>query len=45
MDHQQAAAEGSFSGKPIAHKFCGFLLDMDGTLIDSTDAIEKHWRQ
>lgn len=23
--------------------FAGFLLDMDGTIIDSTTAIVKHW--
>lgn len=23
--------------------FDGFLFDMDGTIIDSTDAVVKHW--
>ena len=39
------AEEGSFSAPASTHVFAGFLLDLDGTIIDSTDAIEKHWRK
>ncbi|KAF4505174.1 hypothetical protein G6O67_007149 [Ophiocordyceps sinensis] len=28
---------------PQQHSFSGFLFDMDGTIIDSTTAIVKHW--
>ena len=27
------------------HAFAGILFDLDGTLIDSTDAIIKHWHK
>jgi hypothetical protein len=27
------------------HSFAAVLIDMDGTLIDSTDAIVKHWHK
>lgn len=30
---------------PQVHSFAGLLFDMDGTLIDSTDAIVKHWHK
>ncbi|KAJ4417089.1 DL-glycerol-3-phosphatase [Gnomoniopsis sp. IMI 355080] len=33
----------SFSSPPVQASFHGFLFDMDGTIIDSTSAIEKHW--
>lgn len=28
---------------PVQVSFDGFLFDMDGTIIDSTAAVEKHW--
>ncbi|CAN8098802.1 unnamed protein product [Discula destructiva] len=33
----------SFTATPVRASFDGFLFDMDGTIIDSTSAIEKHW--
>lgn len=33
----------SFSAPPVRASFHGFLFDMDGTVIDSTAAVEKHW--
>ncbi|KAL9116927.1 MAG: hypothetical protein Q9187_006544 [Circinaria calcarea] len=38
------AAEPS-KGLPETHAFAGILFDLDGTLIDSTDAIVKHWHK
>ena len=36
---------GSFTS-PIQHlQFVGILLDMDGTIVDSTDAVIKHWQK
>ena len=36
---------GDFRGKTEVHTFAGFLFDLDGTLIDTTDAITKHWEK
>lgn len=33
----------AYSGSPIKVSFDGFLFDMDGTIIDSTPAVVKHW--
>ncbi|KAK0884710.1 DL-glycerol-3-phosphatase [Friedmanniomyces endolithicus] len=33
----------AFSAPPSTHSFAALLFDMDGTLIDSTPAIIKHW--
>lgn len=33
----------NFSAPPSTHYFDGLLFDFDGTIIDSTDAIVKHW--
>lgn len=32
-----------FTGKAEVLTFAGILFDMDGTIVDSTDAIVKHW--
>jgi len=32
-----------YSAPPLQVTFDGFLFDMDGTIIDSTDAVVKHW--
>lgn len=32
-----------FSAPAETHEFDGLLFDNDGTIIDSTAAIEKHW--
>ena len=37
--------ESSFDAPPQVHSFLGILLDFDGTIIDSTDAIVKHWHK
>ncbi|KAL8771181.1 MAG: hypothetical protein Q9209_003352 [Squamulea sp. 1 TL-2023] len=36
---------GTFSGPAEIHQFAGFLFDMDGTIVDSTAAITKHWHK
>lgn len=33
----------SFTSPPSTHSFTALLFDMDGTIIDSTPAIIKHW--
>ncbi|EFQ28769.1 haloacid dehalogenase-like hydrolase [Colletotrichum graminicola] len=33
----------SYAAPPQRITFDGFLFDMDGTIIDSTEAVEKHW--
>jgi len=33
-----------FTSSPQRAVFAGFLFDMDGTIIDSTDAVIKHWQ-
>lgn len=32
-----------FKASPVIVSFSGVLFDMDGTIIDSTDAVVKHW--
>ncbi|OIW34755.1 DL-glycerol-3-phosphatase 1 [Coniochaeta ligniaria NRRL 30616] len=34
---------GGYSAPPVQVTFDGLLFDMDGTIIDSTEAVEKHW--
>ncbi|KAL9136066.1 MAG: hypothetical protein Q9175_002734 [Cornicularia normoerica] len=34
-----------FTGRPETRDFAGILFDMDGTIVDSTDAIVKHWHK
>ncbi|KAM3506030.1 hypothetical protein MY11210_007722 [Beauveria gryllotalpidicola] len=36
-------SQPDYSQPPVQVSFAGFLWDMDGTIIDSTPAIEKHW--
>ncbi|CEN62288.1 Putative Glycerol-3-phosphate phosphatase [Aspergillus calidoustus] len=38
-------ASGSFSAPPQTLTFDGLLSDFDGTIVDSTDAIIKHWHK
>lgn len=38
------AAETS-NGIPEIRCFAGILFDLDGTIVDSTDAIVKHWHK
>ncbi len=33
----------AFTAPPEQITFDGLLFDMDGTIIDSTDAVVKHW--
>jgi hypothetical protein len=35
---------GFYTGPSQTLAFNGFLFDFDGTIVDSTAAIEKHWR-
>ncbi|KAF1840819.1 HAD-like protein [Cucurbitaria berberidis CBS 394.84] len=37
--------EPSFSAPAKTVRYHGLLFDMDGTIIDSTDAVVKHWQQ
>ncbi|CAD0097625.1 unnamed protein product [Aureobasidium mustum] len=37
--------EHNFSAPAEVHSFSALLFDMDGTIIDSTNAIVKHWHQ
>ncbi|MCJ1443443.1 MAG: hypothetical protein MMC23_003941 [Stictis urceolatum] len=36
---------GSFTGSTETLEFDGFLFDMDGTIVDSTPAVIKHWEE
>lgn len=42
MPHSSA---NTFSAPATQNEFSALLFDMDGTIIDSTDAIVKYWRQ
>ena len=33
------------NGKSESHTFAGFLFDLDGTIINTTEAITKHWNK
>ena len=35
----------AFTSPVETHYFAGLLFDMDGTVIDSTNAIVKHWHR
>lgn len=35
----------TFTSPVETHYFAGLLFDMDGTIIDSTNAIVKHWHR
>lgn len=37
------AANFSFTAPPETIHFDGLLFDMDGTIIESTPAVVKHW--
>lgn len=37
--------EGTFTRPAQQHSFAGILFDMDGTIVDSTDALIKHWHK
>lgn len=34
---------GGYCAPPVQVTLDGLLFDMDGTIIDSTSAVEKHW--
>ncbi|KAJ9297274.1 hypothetical protein DTO271G3_4567 [Paecilomyces variotii] len=40
-----STTEANFSAPPEVLTFDGLLFDFDGTIIDSTDAIVKHWHK
>ena len=35
----------SITGPTETHSFAGILFDLDGTIVDSTNAIAKHWHK
>ena len=35
----------AFTGLPEMYNSAALLFDMDGTIVDSTDAIVKHWHK
>ncbi|KIW06826.1 uncharacterized protein PV09_02506 [Verruconis gallopava] len=43
MPHSEESL--AFTAPPEVHSFEGLLFDMDGTIIDSTAAIVKHWEE
>ncbi|CAK7235381.1 DL-glycerol-3-phosphatase [Sporothrix curviconia] len=43
VDQTRPSMEPSYTGPSVQVTFDGFLFDMDGTIIDSTDAVIKHW--
>lgn len=43
MGSTTADINPSFTAPPQQVAFDGFLFDMDGTIIDSTEAVVKHW--
>ena len=43
MGSTETASSGSYTAPAEEATFAGLLFDMDGTIIDSTDAVEKHW--
>jgi len=40
-----ATEHESFSAQTQVHSFDGLLFDFDGTIVDSTEAIVKHWHK
>ncbi|TQN72243.1 Glycerol-1-phosphate phosphohydrolase 1, partial [Colletotrichum shisoi] len=40
---RQTSTNMSYTAPPQRITFDGFLFDMDGTIIDSTEAVVKHW--
>jgi len=41
----QKGEHGAFSGRSESHTFAGFLFDLDGTIINTTDAVTRHWNK
>lgn len=39
------AKEAAFTAPMARHSFAGILLDLDGTIVDSTEAVVKHWHK
>lgn len=39
------ADHGAFNGQTESHAFAGFLFDLDGTIINTTEAVTKHWEK
>ncbi len=38
-------SQPAFTAEPVTVTFDGLLFDMDGTIIDSTAAVVKHWER
>lgn len=36
---------GPFIGQLESQTFAGFLFDVDGTIINTTNALTKHWQK
>ncbi|GAB7366060.1 hypothetical protein MBLNU230_g7627t1 [Neophaeotheca triangularis] len=45
LPHAPDLTPHSFTSPPTTHPFTALLFDMDGTIIDSTPAIIKHWKR
>ena len=45
MIEKESAEDGAFSERFATHTFNGFLFDLDGTIIDTTEAVTKHWNK
>lgn len=42
---EEVAVAATFTAPVESHSFAGILLDLDGTIVDSTEAIVKHWHK
>lgn len=42
---KRMADHGGFNGQTESHAFAGFLFDLDGTIINTTEAVTKHWEK
>lgn len=41
----QKGEHGAFNGRSENLTFAGFLFDLDGTIINTTEAVTKHWNK
>lgn len=45
MSSPDREGDPAFASTPEVQQFAGVLFDWDGTIVDSTDAIVKHWHK
>lgn len=45
MGSTEQSTQPAYSAPPETVTFDGLLFDMDGTIIDSTAAVVKHWER